>query len=100
MFTFGTLEDFWRMHSNTYSVKQVIPNTDYLLFRKGIKPEWEDEANKQGGKWVVTLPIEDDMDDECEYAWTYLVMAVVGGVFDANTRYLINGIVFSIRDKH
>ena len=42
-----------------------MPNTDYMLFRKGIRPEWEDPANKDGGKWVVTLAIEEDMEEEC-----------------------------------
>ena len=33
-----------------------MPNTDYMLFKKGIRPEWEDPHNRAGGKWVVTLP--------------------------------------------
>ena len=69
VFTFGTVEEFWRMYNNTYSISEVISNTDYLIFKKGIRPEWEDPANKDGGKWVVTLPIEDDMEEECDRAW-------------------------------
>ena len=62
VFTFNTLEDFWRMYNNTYQTSEVISNTDYLMFKKHIKPEWEDPANKAGGKWVITLPIEDDFE--------------------------------------
>ena len=57
------------MYNNTYTISEVISNTDYLIFKKGIRPEWEDPANKEGGKWVVTLPIEDDMEEECDRAW-------------------------------
>ena len=44
--------------------KNLIPNTDYLLFKHGIKPEWEDPKNNDGGKWVITIPKEKDMVEE------------------------------------
>ena len=81
VYTFGTIEDFWRMYNNTYAISDVISNTDYLLFKKGIRPEWEDHKNEYGGKWVVTLPIEDDMEEECDKAWMNLLLHVVGGMF-------------------
>lgn len=28
---------------------------DYHLFKSGIKPMWEDSANRRGGKWMVRL---------------------------------------------
>ena len=52
------------MYNNIYSVEEIMPNTDYMLFKKGIRPEWEDAFNRDGGKWVVTLPIEEDMEEE------------------------------------
>ena len=88
------------MYNNTYGVSQVISNTDYLLFKKGIRPEWEDPANKQGGKWVVTLPIADDMEEDCEDAWLQLILNLLAGQFPKEQRDVINGIVFSVRDKH
>ena len=88
------------MYNNTYSISEVISNTDYLIFKKGIRPEWEDPANKQGGKWVVTLPIEDDMEEEVDKAWLQLLLHVTGGVFEKKERDIVNGMIFSIRDKH
>jgi translation initiation factor 4E len=78
----------------------LIANTDYLLFKKGIRPEWEDPHNKQGGKWVVTLPIEEDMEDECKNSWMNIQVAMIGGLFSEELYELINGAIFSIRDKH
>ena len=57
VFSFGTvryydvklwlkIEDFWKMYNNTYQVSDLIANTDYLMFKKGIRPEWEDPHNK------------------------------------------------------
>jgi len=100
VFTFGTVEDFWRMYNHTYSISEVISNTDFLIFKKGIRPEWEDPANKQGGKWVVTLPIEDDMEEEVDSAWLQLLLHVIGGLFEKSQRDMINGMIFSIRDRH
>lgn len=88
------------MYNNTYGVSQVISNTDYLLFKKGVRPEWEDPANKQGGKWVVTLPIADDMEEDCDDAWLQLILNLLAGQFPKEQRDVINGIVFSVRDKH
>jgi translation initiation factor 4E len=100
VFSFGTLEDFWKMYNNVYTVNEIIPNTDYLMFKKGIRPEWEDPRNKKGGKWVVTLPIEEDMEEEAEQAWLGLILHMIGGLFEAETLDLINGAIFSIREKH
>lgn len=88
------------MYNNTYSIGEVISNTDYLIFKKGIRPEWEDPANKDGGKWVVTMPIEDDIEEECEKAWLNLLLTMIGGTLSRDMRDAINGVTFSIRDKH
>ncbi|CAO2614324.1 Eukaryotic translation initiation factor 4E [Lemmus lemmus] len=32
-----------------------MPGCDYSLFKDGIEPIWEDEKNKRGGRWLITL---------------------------------------------
>ena len=49
---------------------------------------------------MVTLPIEDDMEEECDQAWLNLVLTMIGGLFDGECNELINGAIFSVRDKH
>ena len=88
------------MYNNVYTVSEIISNTDYLMFKKGIRPEWEDPRNKKGGKWVVTLPIEEDMEEECDHAWMLLLLHMIGGLFPEDCVELINGAILSIRDKH
>jgi len=88
------------MYNNTYSTSEILSNTDYLMFKKHIKPEWEDPANKFGGKWVITLPIEDDFEEECDDAWKNLLMNTIGGMFSYEQMELMNGVIYSIRDKH
>ena len=82
VYSFNTIEDFWRMSNNIYSVEEIMPNTDYMLFKKGIRPEWEDPNNKDGGKWVVTMPIEDDMEEECGQAWIKSLATMISGIIE------------------
>ena len=86
------------MYNNIYSVEEIMPNTDYMLFKKGIRPEWEDPSNKNGGKWVVTLPIEEDMEEECGQAWIKSLVTLISAQIEDEE--IINGIVLSVREKH
>ena len=70
------------MSNNIYSVEEIMPNTDYMLFKKGIRPEQEDPNNKDGGKWVVTMPIEDDMEEECGQAWIKSLVTMISGTIE------------------
>ena len=40
------------------------------------------------------------MEEECDRAWLNLLMHIVGGLFPEDCVELINGAIFSIRDKH
>ena len=46
------------------------------------------------------MPIEDDMEEECNLAWMNLQLNMIGGLFDMECNELINGTIFSVRDKH
>ena len=100
VYSFGTLEHFWQMYNNLHNVEEIMPNTDYMMFKKGIRPEWEDADNREGGKWVVTLPIQEDMEEECEQAWTKSLVSMISNSIDAEDMAQINGIVLSVREKH
>ena len=40
-------------------LNDLIPNTDYMLFKADIRPEWEVPSNKYGGRWVWTIESKD-----------------------------------------
>ena len=49
------VQDFWNIYNHLVRPND-LPNTmDYHLFKTGIKPIWEDPANRRGGKWMVRL---------------------------------------------
>lgn len=67
---------------------------NYHLFKDGIKPLWEDPANKNGGKWVMLVRGQQSLIDSI---WSNLSMALVGQVLDPLNS--VCGIVVSARPK-
>ena len=53
--TITTAEEFWSIYGHLKRVGELPTNSDYQLFRAGVKPAWEDPANAHGGKWIVRL---------------------------------------------
>jgi len=53
---FDTVEDFWATYQHLLKPDDIHSKACYHVFQTGIKPMWEDEANKDGGRWHVWLP--------------------------------------------
>ena len=51
--SFQTIEHFWNIYNHMVRPNDIKATTDYHIFKDGIKPTWEDSANKNGGKWMV-----------------------------------------------
>ena len=68
---FATIEDFWRLWNNVPKPSAIFYDgrtkkkfkdrtvESFSLFKKGIKPEWEDAANRTGAEWFCrkTFPM-------------------------------------------
>uniref|UniRef100_A0A8C0Q3G1 Eukaryotic translation initiation factor 4E family member 2 n=2 Tax=Canis lupus familiaris TaxID=9615 RepID=A0A8C0Q3G1_CANLF len=53
--TFASVEQFWRFYSHMVRPEDLTGHSDFHLFKEGIKPMWEDDANKNVGKWIIRL---------------------------------------------
>lgn len=53
--TFNTVEKFWYLYAHMARPHDLQGHADIHMFKAGIRPLWEDEANKNGGKWIVRL---------------------------------------------
>lgn len=53
--SFDTVEDFWSLYNHIRVASDLKAGNDYSLFKKNIRPMWEDRANKRGGRWVIAL---------------------------------------------
>ncbi|KAF9556602.1 translation initiation factor eIF4e [Agrocybe pediades] len=91
---FDTVEEFCRYFNWLKPPSRLEKNSNYHIFKSGIKPMWEDPANANGGKWVLTMKNSPDLLDRC---WSWLAMALVGEELEDGDE--ICGAVVSLRSK-
>lgn len=58
--------------NNIAKVNHLGPSSNYHLFKQGIRPEWEDESNAEGGKFGIQFPKNKAGEAINDY-WMYLV---------------------------
>ena len=69
--------------------------SDYHLFKKGVRPEWEDLQNKHGGKWAYQfkdkkiVPIDD--------LWLHVMLAAIGETLEDEDDGEVMGVVVNVR---
>ena len=87
----SSVESFWGVYSHLKRPSLLPSVSDYHIFKKGIRPVWEDEANKRGGKWVIRLK-----KGVADRYWEDLLLAIVGDQF-AEAGDEVCGAVLSVR---
>lgn len=75
--SFSSVEEFWSLYNNIVPPSLIHPNSNYYLFKEGVKPAWEDPANSKGGKWSVQLP-RGKYSDQIDNFWLYTMLAAIG----------------------
>ncbi|XP_041597493.1 eukaryotic translation initiation factor 4E type 2-like [Vulpes lagopus] len=73
---FASVEQFWRFYSHMVHPGDLSCHSNLHLFKEGIKPLWEDDANKNGGKWIIQL-----WKGLASYCWENLILAILGEQF-------------------
>ena len=89
--SFSTVEAFWTVYTHLKRPSTLPTVSDYHIFKKGVRPVWEDEENKRGGKWILRLK-----KGVCDRYWEDLLLAMVGDQF-AEAGEEVCGAVLSIR---
>lgn len=102
--TFTTLESFFDTFATLHRPSRLEKNANYHLFKQGIKPMWEDPANANGGRWVITLRDRGQSAGShaahealVDRTWMWLVLALIGDTLEDND--LVTGAVCSLRGK-
>jgi translation initiation factor 4E len=89
---FETVEDFFTVYRHLKRPSTLPLVSDYHIFKKGIRPVWEDDENKKGGKWIVRLK-----KGVADRYWEDLLFAIVGDQF-AEASEEVCGAVLSVRN--
>ncbi|KAM6949196.1 eukaryotic translation initiation factor 4E type 2-like [Aplochiton taeniatus] len=88
--TVASVEQFWKFYSHLVRPGDLTGHSDFHLFKEGIKPMWEDEANRSGGKWIIRL-----RKGLASRFWENIILAMLGEQFMVGEE--ICGVVVSIR---
>ena len=89
---FETIEDFWAIFQHLRKPDSCRPGIEFQLFRYGVKPIWEDDNNKNGGK--VTIKLRKDF---TTIIWEEMIFSLIGDVLPESIKNEINGIVVASR---
>lgn len=87
----ATIEDFWRAFNNIPKPSQIFYDGKtkkkfanrtveaFSLFKKNIKPEWEDPANRLGAEWFCRkmFPLQ-----QLDELWRDLALGMIGETID------------------
>ncbi|KAJ8061615.1 hypothetical protein OCU04_009422 [Sclerotinia nivalis] len=91
MAAFNSAEELFDVFDHMRHPSNLPLVSDYHMFKKGIRPVWEDDENKKGGKWIVRLK-----KGVADRYWEDLVFAMAGDEFDPSEE--VCGVVLSVRN--
>ena len=91
---FDTVEEFWGVFQHLRKPDSCKPGIEFMMFKEPIKPMWEDESNKNGGKISIKLRKQ-----FTTIIWEEMIFALIGGILPKEMKEEINGIVVTSRKE-
>ncbi|KAL7080265.1 hypothetical protein ACQ4LE_000747 [Meloidogyne hapla] len=88
----SSVEQFWLIYRFIKRPSDLTEKVDFHLFKEGIKPVWEDLANRNGGKWILRLK-----KGLSSRIWENLLLAMIGEQFLVGGEVV--GAVCSVRNQ-
>nr|QBH73393.1 eukaryotic translation initiation factor 4e [Encarsia formosa] len=95
--SFDTAEDFWSLYNHIKQASELRSGCDYSMFKQGIRPMWEDDANKNGGRWLINLDKRQRTTDLDNY-WLEILLCMIGEGFNEYSSDVC-GAVVNIRPR-
>ncbi len=95
--TVRTIEDFWAVINHVELASKLHSGCDYSLFKEGVKPMWEDDLNRRGGRWLITVD-KWQRNLDLDNFWLEVMLCLIGEAF-GDHGYLVNGAVVSVRNR-
>jgi len=98
--TVSTIEQFWLLTSQLKPPSNIPTGHTYSVFRAGVAPDWEDVANMEGGKWMVSCPKMErvEREDRLDNRWLEVLCMMVGEHMTESSG-LVNGAEACVRKQ-
>jgi len=93
--TFNSVEEFWGVYNNITPTSELALKSDYHLFKEGVRPEWEDQQNKHGGKWSYSF--REKRSVAIDDLWLHVMLAAIGETLEAEEDGEVMGVVVNVR---
>ncbi|KAF2751737.1 eukaryotic translation initiation factor 4E [Sporormia fimetaria CBS 119925] len=93
--SFESVEEFWGIYNNITPTSELALKSDYHLFKKGVRPEWEDVQNKHGGKWAYQF--KDKKAVNIDALWLHVMLAAIGENLEDEDDNEVMGVVVNVR---
>ena len=91
---FDTIEEFWGIFQHLRKPDSCKPGIEYFMFKEPIKPLWEDEHNKNGGRFSIKLKR-----GYTTIIWEEMIFTLIGGILPKEIKEEINGIVVTSKKE-
>ncbi len=92
-----TVEDFWAVVNHIELASKLQTGCDYSFFKDGVKPMWEDDRNRRGGRWLVKLD-KKQRSGHLDNFWLEVLLCLIGEAFGGHG-WQVNGAVVAVRNK-
>ena len=92
---FDTIEDFWAIFQHLRKPDSCKPGIEFQMFKDPVKPLWEDENNKNGGR--ITIKLRRNF---TTIIWEEMIFALIGDVLPKEVKDEINGVVVTSRKDY
>ncbi len=90
---FSTIETMWQWMNNIREPSKTPIDANLYIFEDGVSPTWEDPANVNGGRWLVSI-----RDGTADAAWQTLYLMLAGETLDADEQVV--GIIAAHRRNY
>eukprot|EP00049_Salpingoeca_infusionum_P018028 m.355418 g.355418 ORF g.355418 m.355418 type:complete len:466 (-) comp17249_c0_seq1:229-1626(-) len=107
LYDIKTIESFWQVLNNVQDIAQM-QGCNFSMFRDGIKPAREDPANANGGRFVIFVPLDEEVTIDADrstadskyplsVAWMQVMLHMIGNQFGGN--FVTGAIVSNLAGK-
>ena len=100
--SFSTVEDFWGIFQHLKKPDSCPPGVGFYLFKDDIKPLWEEESHRQGGR--ISFKLKKNFtsvlwEEIVRRNFNLKVMAFIGDVLPQDLAEEITGIIVSVKGE-
>ena len=94
---FDNVKGFWSAFDRMIPASEIRLGCDYSLFKEGIEPLFDNEQNKHGGRWLLSVDKRQRSTD-LDNLWLKTLLYVIGETSEEGSS-IINGACVNIRNR-